>query len=69
VSERRLLVTGVVGTLVAVLCCATPWLALALAGIGLGAVVGYLDAALIPALIVFIGIAVYGLLKRGRPAA
>jgi mercuric ion transport protein len=43
---------SVSGTVIVALCCFTPVLVIPLSAIGLGAVVGYLDYVLLPALVV-----------------
>lgn len=63
-DNRVLLRTGLAGTVVAALCCATPLLAILLGAVGLSAWVGWLDYALIPALVVFLGITIYALKRR-----
>ncbi len=68
-NERSLLRAGVVGTLVAALCCFTPLLVILLGTVGLSALVGYLDYVLLPALVVFAGITVYALTRRRRRAS
>ena len=55
-SGNALLTTGIVGTVVAALCCFTPLLVVLLGAVGLSAVVGYLDVVLLPALAIFVGI-------------
>jgi mercuric ion transport protein len=62
---------GVVGTVLAVLCCATPVMArlLGASGSGLSALTGYPDYALLPALVLFVGITVCALWKRQRAQA
>lgn len=67
-NNRALLRTGVAGTVVAALCCATPALVILLGAVGLSAWVGCLDYALMPALVVFLGITIYAL-RRRREAA
>lgn len=57
--RKRLLWTGLIGSGVVALCCVTPMLVLLLGVIGLGAITGYLDYGLLPALAVFLGLAVY----------
>jgi mercuric ion transport protein len=57
--------TGACGTIIAAVCCATPVLALALTSFGLAAVVPKLDYVLLPALLIFLLLALYGW-KRGR---
>ncbi|MDF1587515.1 mercury resistance system transport protein MerF [Marinimicrococcus flavescens] len=65
-NDRNLLGVGVVGTIVAAICCFTPILVLLLAALGFSALVGWLDIVLFPALGLFAGITVYALWKRGR---
>lgn len=60
-SDKALLTTGIVGTVLAALCCFTPVLVVLLGAVGLSAVVGYLDVVLLPALAIFVGITVYAL--------
>jgi mercuric ion transport protein len=68
-DNRKLLKTGIVGSVVAAVCCATPVLVILLGVVGLSAWVGWLDYVLIPALVVFIGIAAYALLRRRAEGA
>ena len=63
-SGNALLTTGIVGTVVAALCCFTPLLVVLLGAVGLSAVVGYLNVVLLPALAIFVGITVYALWRR-----
>ena len=65
-SDRALLKTGIIGTVVAALCCFTPILVVLLGAVGLSAVVGYLDFVLFPALAIFIVITVYALWRRNQ---
>ncbi|WP_026480956.1 mercury resistance system transport protein MerF [Ahrensia sp. 13_GOM-1096m] len=64
-SNNKLLATGLIGTLIAALCCFTPILVISLGIVGLSSIVGYLDYVLLPALGVFILISVYAIWKRG----
>lgn len=50
VNDRRLLRTGIVGSVVAAICCFTPALVLLLGAVGLSAWLGWLDYVLFPAL-------------------
>ena len=50
---------GVVGTVIAALCCFAPVLVVLFGAVGLSWLVGYLDYVLFPALIIFVGITVY----------
>ena len=67
--DRSLLRLGVLGTVIAALCCFTPLLVVLFGAVGLSAVVGWLDYVLLPALIVFLGITVYALLRRQRASS
>jgi len=62
--QNKLLATGLAGTLIAALCCFTPVLVILLGAVGLSAVVAYLDVVLLPALVFFVGITIYALVKR-----
>ena len=63
-NQRKLLQTGIVGTVVLALCCFTPVLVVVFGVVGLSALVGMLDYVLLPALFIFIGITVFALWKR-----
>lgn len=64
--NNRFLRMGLIGTLIAALCCFTPILAVLFGVVGLSAVVGYLDYVLLPALAVFVSITIYALIHRAR---
>ena len=71
-NDRRLLRTGIVGSVVAAICCFTPALVLLLGAVGLSAWLGWLDYVLFPALAVFLGLtawAVYRLRRRPNRAS
>ncbi len=68
-DDRRLLKIGIVGTVVAALCCFTPVLVVLLGAVGLSAVLGWLDYVLLPALAIFIGIVAYALVRQRRSEA
>ena len=66
-NDRTLLRTGIVGSVVAAICCFTPALVLLLGAVGLSAWLGWLDYVLLPALAVFLGLAVLAVYRlRGR---
>ena len=65
-ENRKLLGVGIVGTLIAAVCCFTPALVLVLGVVGLSAVVGWLDYVLLPALGAFVGITIYALVRLRR---
>ena len=64
-QKNTLLKVGIVGTLLAALCCFTPLLVILFGALGLVAWVGYLDEILLPALVLFLGLTVYAWLKKG----
>jgi mercuric ion transport protein len=63
-NQKNLLKTGVIGTVIAILCCFTPVLVILLGTIGLAAIVGYLDYVLFPALAFFVALTIYALWRR-----
>jgi mercuric ion transport protein len=63
-NQKSLLKTGVVGTVIAALCCFTPVLVILFGAVGLAAVVGYLDYVLFPALAFFVALTIYALWRR-----
>ena len=65
-STGRLLKTGLIGSTIAAVCCVTPVLTVTLGFIGLGAMTGYLDYVLLPALALFIGITIYAVVQKFR---
>ena len=65
-NPNTLLKTGIIGSLVLLICCATPVLVILLGTVGLSAWVGGLDAVLFPALAVFLALTGYALWKRKR---
>ena len=65
-TDRRLFATGIVGTVIAALCCFTPILAVLFGLVGLSAVLGWLDLVLLPALAFFVGLTMYAVWLRQR---
>ncbi|WP_299081770.1 mercury resistance system transport protein MerF [uncultured Paraglaciecola sp.] len=63
-KNKRLLRTGVIGTLIVALCCFTPLLVILLAAVGLSAFTGHLDVVLFPALAFFIGLTGYAFYRK-----
>jgi len=61
--DRTLVTTGIVGAVVAAVCCATPLLAIVLGAVGLTAWLGKADYVLIPALILFVALIAFGLYR------
>lgn len=65
-SDRKLLGIGLGGSALAAVCCFTPTLALVLGAVGLSAWLAWLDYVLLPALVLFLAITGYALLRRRR---
>jgi hypothetical protein len=65
-NPKTLIKVGVVGSVVAALCCFTPVLFLLLGALGLSALAGYLDYVLVPALLAFIGLTIYAVWRKRR---
>lgn len=63
-ETKTLLRIGVIGTVVAALCCFTPILVILLGVVGMSALTGYLDYVLLPALAVLIGLTIYALRRK-----
>jgi mercuric ion transport protein len=59
--DRALITTGIVGAVVAAVCCATPLLVIVFGAVGLTAWLARADYVLIPALIVFVALIAFGL--------
>jgi mercuric ion transport protein len=64
VTNDRLLRVGIIGAIIAALCCFTPLLVILLAAVGLSALVGWLDYVLFPALAVFLAITAYAIWRK-----
>lgn len=67
--NSRLLKIGIVGTVVAALCCFTPILVILLSVVGLSALIGGLDFVLFPALGLSVAITGFALWKGRKPAS
>lgn len=65
-NNNKMLATGLIGTVIAALCCFTPLLVIALGAVGLSAILGYLDYILLPALGIFILMTIFALYRRQR---
>ena len=68
-NDSALIKTGIVGAVIAAICCATPILVIALGTVGLSALTGYLDYVLLPVLALCIGLIAFGVYKRRQGAA
>lgn len=67
-DNPRLLKIGMIGTVIAAICCTTPILVIAFGAVGLGAWVAGLDYVLLPALALFVVITCFALYRRGSQA-
>jgi len=66
-NDGKLIVTGIVGTVIATLCCFTPVLVVLLGAVGLSAWLGWLDYVLLPTLAFFVALTVYAVWwRQGR---
>ena len=61
-----LLKTGLIGSIIAALCCFTPILAVLLGAVGLGWFVGYLDYVLVPVMVIFLGLVGYAVWRNAE---
>lgn len=68
-TDKGLLCTGAAGSVVAAICCSTPALVLLLGAVGLSSWLAWLDYVLLPALVLFLGITVYALIRIQREKA
>jgi mercuric ion transport protein len=67
--NKSLLKTGVIGAIIAALCCFTPILVIIFGALGLSALVGYLDFVLFPLLGLFLIIIVVAIVTNKSNAA
>ena len=65
-KDKTIMKTGIIGTVIAVICCFTPFLVVVLGAVGLSAWLGWLDYVLLPALAVCILILAYGLYRAWK---
>ncbi len=66
-QDNKLLKRGIIGSLIAAVCCFTPLLVIAFVGVGLSSLVGGLDYVLFPILFGSLGLVAYALyLRAGR---
>jgi len=67
-NEDKMLKRGLIGSVVAALCCFTPILVFFVAGAGLSAYIGWLDYALFPLLFISLAVVTQALwLRAGKP--
>jgi mercuric ion transport protein len=67
--DATLMKTGVVGAIIAAICCATPVLAIALGALGLAAWIAWADYVVMAALVAFAVLAGYGFYRRRSTAS
>ena len=65
-EDKTLVKVGIGGVLIAAVCCFTPALVFILGAVGLSALVGWLDYALLPALAAFAAVAIFALVRLRR---
>jgi mercuric ion transport protein len=66
-DDKKLLRRGLIGSIIAALCCFTPLLVLVVAGVGLSAIIGWLDYALFPLLFASLAVVAHALwLQSGK---
>lgn len=68
-DDRKLLRRGIIGSVIAAICCFTQALVVLLGVLGLSAWLAWLDYVLLPALMLFLGMTAYALIlrhKRGK---
>jgi mercuric ion transport protein len=63
-NDRSLITTGVIGAVLAAICCATPILAVVLGGIGLSAWLAKADYVVMPVLLLGVALIGLGLYRR-----
>ena len=63
-NNSKLLKFGLVGSVIAALCCFTPLLVVLLGAVGLSAAIGWLDYVLLPALFIFVALTIYALVRQ-----
>ncbi len=63
-TSNQLLKVGIIGTIVAAVCCFTPLLPFLLGAIGISWFVGYLDIILLPLLVIFAVMTMFAFWKR-----
>ena len=63
-NDQTLVKTGIIGAVIAAVCCATPVLVILFGAVGLSALTGYLDYVLLPALALCVALIGYGLYRQ-----
>ena len=65
-KDSTLMRTGIMGGVLAAICCATPFLAVVLGAVGLSAWAAKADYILLPALVLFIALVGWALIRRSK---
>ena len=65
-TDKGLLCTGAAGSVVAAVCCFTPALVVLLGAVGLSTWLAWLDYILLPALVFFVGLTGFALMRMQR---
>lgn len=65
---EHLLKIGIIGTIVAAICCFTPVLVLLLSAIGFAAIIPALDFILLPLLGLFLALTCYAVIRKRKPS-
>jgi len=69
-QSAKMLKTGIAGSLIAAICCFTPLLVLAFAGVGLSGLVGGIDYVVFPVMFASLGVVAMALyIRAGRPGS
>ena len=63
-TNKNVLRTGIIGSIIAAICCFTTALVILFGAIGLSSLVGILDYVLLPSLAIFLAMTAYALWKR-----
>lgn len=67
-KDETLLKLGIIGAVIAAICCFTPVLVIGLGAVGLSAWLAYADAVLLPALALFLGLAAFAFWRKRHAA-
>lgn len=65
-QDRALITTGIVGAIIAAICCATPVLAVLFGALGLTAWLAKADLLVLPALLLCVALVTFGLYRKQR---
>ena len=68
-TDKKLLSAGIIGSVIAAICCFTPALVILLGAVGLSAWLAWLDYVLLPALALFLGLTAFAAMRMQRSRA